>query len=141
MSYLDVITLNEAKIHLGVDDTSRDSEITRMIVSSLQQVENDTNVHVIAKDLTYYPHQGVVVVYDFPINTVVEGKKERPNYAIYENVTDSLLLNVGYQDPIDVPPSIKELAFILLEERFHKGLYDPTKEYLYAMSREKRFII
>ena len=71
MAYIDVISLSEAKNYLRVDDTltEDDSSITRMINASLKYVENYTGVILFSRDVKYLVKEGVLQLYQYPINT------------------------------------------------------------------------
>ena len=69
MAYLTVIPLADAKTYLGVDDTSRDAEITRMIEAALALLEKRTNHIMVVGNKDYFYEDGCVRVYDYPINT------------------------------------------------------------------------
>lgn len=144
MAYLDVITLEEAKVHLGVDDTSRDAEITRMLKTCMSKVENDTNHYFEAANKTYVYLNNCVRVYDYPINTLdadtTATVTNKRLYSIYKDANnESIILNVGYSG--NVPDGLKDLVFILLWELFHNSNMTPTKEYMFICSQFKRFII
>ena len=114
MSYIDVITLETAKTYLGIDDTARDSEITRMINSACSYIEKYTNLILSDKDQTYYfDDNNCVRVYDFPINSLTSPlnavRTRRGSYSFYSTSTPSiteLVLNVGYSSALDVPSEI-----------------------------------
>lgn len=71
-TYLDIISLAEAKLYLRVDDTltEDDAQITNMINSSLQYVEDWTNIIMFSRAKTYRFVNSFVKVYDYPINSV-----------------------------------------------------------------------
>lgn len=128
MSYLDVITLETAKNYLGVDDslTEDDNDITRMIKSALEYVEEFTNILVYARDKDYLLQDCIKRVYDFPINTLNSPSDAvatlRPLYTSY-SVSDSDLnyinLNVGYTDPNNVPSKLIDVALEKIELMYY----------------------
>ncbi len=149
MAYTDVISLTEAKAHLGVDDTSRDTEITRMIETCLSIVEEETNRLVQRVDKEYlYDEKGCVRVYDFPINTTTFAdtvtRTRKTLYSIF-NDTDSdnegITLSVGYITATDVPKKIIDLALIYLWQLFHNGEIKETYESKKILQPLKRFIV
>lgn len=100
MSYLDVISLERAKIYLRIDAdlTDDDEEITSMINASLRYIEKRTNHIMYERDIVY---KGVcqVKVYDYPINSIVTDPApwslERSMYTIFPDDKE-VELNVGY---------------------------------------------
>lgn len=127
MAYTDVISLASAKDYLGVDDTSRDAEITRMIISALKYIEKQTNVLMQVTDKTYVLNNGCVKVYDTPINTVdgdladTVTKVNRNLYSIYTDTNsnnDTLTINVG---GTSVDSDLLEAGYMLIEHFFNEG--------------------
>ena len=127
MAYTDVISLSEAKDYLGVDDTSRDAEITRIITSALKYIEKRTNVLVDERNKVYDLIDGVVKVYDAPINTLdvnlsaTVSRIKRPLYSIYVETDDNqetLTLSVGSSN---VDEDLKEAGYMLIEHYFGEG--------------------
>lgn len=144
MSYSSVISTAQAKEHLGVDDSSRDAEIERMVRTCLSKVESETNWHVIDKDKVYHYTDGCVVVYDYPINSTTSTTHEvdvKTGYSVYTDSVETITLNIGYDDPAQVPDGLKDMALILLEQLFHKGELKETAEYKLLRDQFKRFII
>lgn len=127
--YLDLITLEDAKIHLGVDDTSRDREIARMIRMSLKYVEKHSNHILVPRDQAYLYRDGTVRIYDYPINSVVIPSPDTTTqyeFTTYSTYVDSnpenvgLTLNVGYTDPEDIPEELIEAAYMVLEHLYNQ---------------------
>jgi len=148
VSYLDVISLQNAKVHLGVDDTSRDTEIQRMIKSSLAYLERRTNYILYDRDREYHYNNGCVRVYDFPINSTTDtthAKKVKTLYTVYnENDTniESITLNVGYANAIDIPDDILDTGYAILECLFEGGKTSELSETIEDMINHlKRFVI
>jgi len=124
MSYLNVISVSNAKDYLGVDDTSRDAEIERMIVSALKYLEKRTNIIMMPFDKKYIVNNGCIRIYDYPINTLEADlptgvrRTIKRNYSIYYTSADTITLNVGN----DAPDSdILEAAFMLIDHYFNEG--------------------
>ena len=136
MSYLSVIPRQTAKDHLRVDDIASDTQIDRMIESALSLIEKRTNILVFQREETYsLAGENCIRVYDFPINSVVKGLAKdgtdvtltlEDNYdfeqkTLYTNYTSidgdavSLVLNVGYADPTDVPSELIEAALEMID--------------------------
>lgn len=127
MAYTGVISLSEAKDYLGVDDTSRDAEITRMISSALKYIEKRTNVLVDPRNKQYVLNGGCVRVYDSPINTLdtdLSATITRENKGLYSIYTETdsnattITLNVGSNT---VDEDIKEAAYMLIDHYFNEG--------------------
>jgi hypothetical protein len=122
MVYIDVIPLETAKTYLGIDDTARDVEITRMINSACVYIEKYTNVLLADREQTYYfDDNNCVRVYDFPINSLTSPanavRTRRGTYSFYSTSTSSateLVLNVGYSVVADVPSDIVEAALEII---------------------------
>ena len=128
MAYLDVITLDDAKTYLRVDDTLTDDDvrITSMIKAALSTIERMTNILVYSRSKTYLFDDYCVRVYDFPINSLITPADatvtEKGLYSIYEtsNTSDTeLVLVVGYADPTDVPAEIVEAALEYIKYMYY----------------------
>ena len=108
--YTDVISLEQAKLYLKVDDgqTITDDEITGMINSALSFIEKRTNHIFKTRDKVYFKDCALVQqvrVYDYPIdNTETELEIEyRPLYAIVPTVNNMVTLTTGYTSVEDIP--------------------------------------
>lgn len=123
MAYLSVIPLANAKTYLGVDDTSRDTEITRMIEAALSLIEKRTNYIMVIGIKDYFYENGCAWVYDYPINasTIPDSVTvtEKQLYSIYEDSNssnDKITLNVG---GTTIPSDLKEAGYMLIEFYFN----------------------
>jgi hypothetical protein len=155
MSYLNVITLQEAKDYLRIDDTltEDDARITSMIKASLRYIERQTNVILYARDKEYLFTDYCVRVYDYPINTIISPTdldvKEKELYTIYSvNKSDvKLNLNIGYVNSDDVPNEIIEIALEYLKYMYYDsesntGNSGEIPMYIKQMIHDqKRFIV
>ena len=148
MPYTNVISLASAKDYLGVDDTSRDAEITRMIESALRFLEKRTNIIMEPQTKDYVFVDNCVRVYDHPINTLdntlPEGvtREVRTLYSVY-TTTDSdiktLELNVGSNT---VDNDLVEAGYMLIEHYFQEGQRTPIPMVVEEIINiNKRFII
>ena len=126
--YLDVISLQTAKNYLGVDDSliEDDNDITRMIKSALEYVEEFTNVLVCARDKDYLLQDCIKRVYDYPINTlntptdaVATLRPLYTSYSVSDSDLDFINLNVGYTDPNDVPSKLIDVALEKIELMYY----------------------
>lgn len=125
MSYLNVITLQEAKNYLRVDEDYNDDDamITNMIEAALLSIEEETQHILFAREETYLLLDGCARVYDFPINSVTSPTSDleaiyKPLYTLYEyssSNNEDLVLNVGYNDANDVPKFIKEYGLYIID--------------------------
>ena len=139
MAYTDVITLADAKLYLRIDDTltDDDAQITRMISSALSYVEKWTNVLVYARNKDYLIVDGIIRVYDYPINSVVS-----PDEADM-TITRKTLYTI-YVDPDDVPQELKDVALEIIDNMYYRndwknmGLSPLSIDIL---NKHKRFII
>lgn len=116
MDALDVISLTEAKTYLGVDDTSRDAEITRMISSAINFIEKRTNHILVEKTKTYIFRNGCVRVYDYPITSTNGTAEVKNGYSVYtDTVADDIDLTLGYTAIEDVPSELVEACYMMLK--------------------------
>lgn len=148
MSYTNVISLINAKTYLGVDDGSRDAEITRQIGAALRYVEEHSNHIVVSRDKKYYYRGSCVNVYDTPITAVVFPNPdttevvEKTGYVTYMDTNSEneyVQLTVGYDDPTDIPETLIEAAYIILKSLFY-GEPIPMEAHD-MLNTNKRFII
>jgi len=125
ISYLDVISLEQAKLYLKVDDlqTVTDNEIVSMINSSLSFIEKRTGHILKNKTKTYYPCAltNSVIVYDYPIIDAPIGTQVRQNNSIVPIVNGSVSLELGYTDIEDVPNELIDAALQLLKVWFYES--------------------
>lgn len=124
MPYTDIISLEDAKDYLGVDDTSRDTEISRMIKSALYFMEKKTQHYLLPIDKVYNYKNNCARVYDYPINTsITEDVEVCSGYSIYtESDSDikTITLNVGYEEVSDIPEDLVEAGYIMLKFFFYE---------------------
>ena len=150
MAYLDVITLTEAKNYLRIDDgmTDDDSRIRSMINASLSYLESLTNIIFYQRDKTYLAVDGCVYVYDYPINSVTspddydsDDTVRKNGYSIYNYGIDTtdITLNVGYIDPENIPPELKEVAFEILDLMYYEK--ETGKSYIKDLSEFSKGVI
>ena len=125
--YLDLITLEDAKIHLGVDDTSRDREIARMIRMSLKYVEKHSNHILVPRDQAYLYRDGTVRIYDYPINSVVIPSPDTTTqyeFTTYSTFVDSNPESIGTmlreEQQEDIPEELIEAAYMVLEHLYNQ---------------------
>jgi hypothetical protein len=156
MAYLDVISLADAKNYLRVDDTltDDDTQISRMIKSALSTIEKRTNVLVYARSKNYLFQDYCVRVYDFPINALtsptdaeVENKELHTNYEASKTTDVTLVLNVGYVDPLDVPYELIDCALQYVKYLYYEAETDKANKGMLPLwlqdmiNQNKRFII
>ena len=158
MAYLDVITLDQAKTYLRVDDTltEDDAQISSIIQASLVYIENYTDNLVTARSENFLFVNNLVKVYKYPINSLVSpdvddiSSEEFTTFVNYcytgndENV-NKLVLNVGYADPNDVPKDLRQVAFEIIDIMYYgaetgKKLSDLSELSKSILDRYKRFI-
>ena len=127
-SYLDVISLETAKLYLKIDEgqTETDNEITGMINSALSYIEKRTNHIFKTRDKLYYKDCALVQqvkVYDYPIdNTVTElDIQYRPLYAIVPTIDNVVTLTVGYDNVEDIPAELIDSALQLINFWFYNS--------------------
>lgn len=117
MAYIDVIPLEIVKDYLGIDDTSRDREITRMIDSACRYIEKYTNVMLVEREKDYFNTNGCIRVYDYPINTESELQEVKSTYSLYS--TDSITLSVGYELATEVPSDLVDAGLQIIDNWFY----------------------
>jgi hypothetical protein len=127
-NYTDVISLEQAKLYLKVDDgqTITDDEITGMINSALSFIEKRTNHIFKTRDKVYFKDCALVQqvrVYDYPIdNTETELEIEyRPLYAIVPTVNNMVTLTTGYTSVEDIPSELIDSALQLINFWFYNS--------------------
>ena len=127
-TYLDLISLEDAKVYLRIDDDQNetDNEIKSMIKSALMYVERRTNINLIPKNKEYTATNGVVNVYDYPINEVIDGAPSNvckrnlyTSYFVGYN-NEVLSLNVGYTDANSVPSDLIDVAKTIIKVMYYE---------------------
>ena len=149
MAYLDIKPLADAKVYLRIDDTltDDDAQITRMIKGALSFVERSTNVMLFAREKTYRFINGVVSVYDSPINSITtptddltsETKTLYTNYCYSVGDNSLLTLNVGYADLTDIPQELIEVAYEVIELMYYEK--QTNKSHLDSLSSLSTMIL
>jgi len=127
-NYTDVISLEEAKLYLKIDDgqTVTDNEITGMINSALSFIEKRTNHIFKTRDKVYYKDCALVQqvkVYDYPIDNSVTllDIEYRLLYAIVPTVDNVVTLTVGYEALDDIPSELIDSALQLINFWFYNS--------------------
>lgn len=119
MGYNDVLPLSKVKVYLRIDEdfTETDNEICTMRDAALRYIEKQTNHIMFARDIDYYKTElaNDITVYDYPINEVPEGKVELKYTLKSKFVTDSITLNIGYENPYDVPSELIQAALEMIK--------------------------
>ena len=132
MSYLDVITLAQAKTYFIIDDTQNetDAEITQMIKSALSYLEKKTNHIFYMRDISYdLDSSGCVRIYDFPVNirdsVLLPEDLQEEKKSLYTNLSsqtaDSLIVNVGYSLPASIPPELIDAALQMIKVWYYES--------------------
>jgi len=125
--YTDVISLEQAKLYLKVDDgqTITDDEITGMINSALSFIEKRTNHIFKTRDKVYFKDCALVQqvrVYDYPIDNIDElDIIYRPLYAIVPTVNNMVTLTTGYTSVEDIPSELIDSALQLINFWFYNS--------------------
>lgn len=156
MAYIDIITLEDAKNYLRIDDTltEDDASIVRMINAAFRYIEKYTNVIVSARDIAYNIKDGYARIYDYPINTDLDAltdyifDKNSLYYIVCDNTgaTTELTLNVGFADVDNVPEDLIEVAYEMIDLYYGESKDSGAKKKLSSMSMDslnlnKRFIV
>ncbi len=149
MTHSDIITLEEAKDYLALDDTSRDNEVLRMVKSAISWVQKRTDHVLVSKSKAYDLDEGCVRVYDFPIGAVPTGFNEtvKSTYSVIFaddwDAHESVTLPVGYANFDDVPEDLVEACYLMLKFFFYEqeGSGKIPLSVLEIADHYKRFII
>jgi len=126
-TYLDVISLDQAKLYLKIDtlQTETDDEITSMIKSSLSFIEKRTGHIFLTKNKTFYSCAltNSVIVYDYPIDNTVTllNIQYRQTNAIVPTVGGSVLLTLGYTSLDDIPNELIDAALQIIKVWFYES--------------------
>ena len=126
-SYLDVISLEQAKLYLKIDSLQieTDAEITNMINSSLSFIEKRTGHIFKTKSKTYYSCALVnsVIVYDYPIDNTITllDIQYRQTNAIVPTINGSVALTLGYDNIDDIPSELIDVALQLIKVWFYES--------------------
>ncbi len=144
MAYIDVIPLEIVKDYLGIDDTSRDREITRMIDSACRYIEKYTNVMLIEREKDYFNTNGCIYVYDYPINTESDLQTRKSTYSVYD--AKEITLSVGYELATDVPSDLVDAGLQIIDSWFYAGEKETTTSKIpqgaiMILDLYKRFIV
>ena len=125
-SYLDVISLDQAKLYLKIDSlqTETDNEIKSMINSSLSFIEKQTNHIFKTKSKVYYKDCALVQqvkVYDFPIINAPIGTQVRQSNSIVPTINDMVTLELGYTNLDEIPSELIDAALQLIKVWFYES--------------------
>jgi len=124
-SYLDVISLAQAKLYLKIDtlQTETDDEITSMIKSSLSFIEKRTGHIFLTKNKTFYSCAltNSVIVYDYPIIDAPLNTQVRQTNSIVPTIDGSVLLTLGYASLDDIPNELIDAALQIIKVWFYES--------------------
>jgi len=124
-AYLDVITLERAKLYLRIDNelTDDDTEIESMINASLRYIEKRTNHLVYAREQVYNG-VGQDIVYDYPINEIVTDPApfvcHFTMFDVFPN-DKTVTLKVGYLTPDLVPDELIQSALQMIKVWYYES--------------------
>lgn len=125
-----ILPLAEVKRYLRLDDDFNDDneDIERMIASALEYMEKQTNHVFRVQDKTYYNTQseygcGSITIFDTPINTTEFGDKTPLYFSGYVKFvnTESITVNVGYSNRVDVPSALIECALQMIKVFYYEA--------------------
>ena len=125
-NYIDVISLDQAKLYLKIDSgqTETDDEITGMINSALSFIEKRTGHIFKTRDKVYYKDCALVQqvkVYDYPIQDAPTDTVVRPLHSIVPTVNDVVTLTIGYANLEDIPSELIDAALQLIKVWFYES--------------------
>lgn len=154
--YLDVISLEQAKLYLKIDEgqDATDDEITQMIASSLSFIERKTNHIFKTREKVYYKDCALVnhaTVYDYPIINDPESEEfinnivYRINKAIVPTVNGFVTLTIGYDDIEDIPMELIDCALQIINFWFYnsetKNSVNSIPDFVMeAINQNRRFV-
>jgi len=157
MAYQDIITIDQAKAYLRIDDgmSADDMFVGIMINTAFQYIEQFTNVICVAVDKVYrYDENKEVRVYDFPINTEIlpSGVDVEYNdlydiyYSDFGSDIESVFLNVGYELATDVPNDLVVVAYEIIDVLYYgkesgKSIDDLSPMAMQILWNNKRFML
>ena len=157
MAYQDIITIDQAKAYLRIDDgmSADDMFVGIMINTAFQYIEQFTNVICVAVDKVYrYDENKEVRVYDFPINTEIlpSGVDVEYNdlyeiyYSDFGSDIESVSLNVGYEFATDVPNDLVVVAYEIIDVLYYgkesgKSIDDLSPMAMQILWNNKRFML
>lgn len=158
MSYLTVITLEQAKNYLRVDDTltEDDDQITSMINMALNYVEKHTQNYVYQRDETFIAYSGILKSYAYPVVAVVDPvddtlytadrKTLYTNYWVHSGETTDITLTVGWETVAEVPDGLRQVAFEIIDIYYYgnetgKSMDDLSQLSIDILNQHKRFLI
>jgi hypothetical protein len=128
MSPIDVISLQNARDWLVVDDNFDDTIITRLINSAVSWVEQYTCYRLYARDETFITTSCKTSLPYFPINSKSIKLKDDTDYTATNNtyfyaalslivdcpIQSTIMLNTGYTDPTQIPSPLLEACYKLI---------------------------
>lgn len=147
MIYTNIISIEEAKDYLGIDDSSRDVEITRIIAAALRYVENKTGHILEPRAITYNLINGSVRVFDFPIistaNVTATTTASGLSTLYHDSNNTTITLTVGYTSSSDIPSDLLEAGFMLIKFFFYEqeGSGKMPDVINYLLQQHQRFIV
>lgn len=105
-------------LRIDADQTDTDREIERLITAAASLVERKTNHVLIRREKTYFPVNGKVRVYDYPISVPVPfGVDYTSSYAdIYADVPVTVM--AGYNER-EAPEALVEAVFQIVEHWYY----------------------
>lgn len=120
--YLDIITLEQAKLYLRIDDcqSETDTEIEQMIKSALAFCEKRTNHILFPRDKQYFGCVHVFV-FDYPINNLPSDAEQSQMYSKVYTSGGSVTLNIGYTDSEDIPSEIIDVALQIIKVWYYEA--------------------
>lgn len=124
--YLDVISLDQAKIYLKIDSgqNETDAEIKQMIGSALSYIEKRTNHIFMDREKVYYKDCALVQrvkVYDYPIKEAPAGTEYTNTFAFVPTVNNFVTLELGYDEVEDIPVELIDAALQLINFWFYNS--------------------
>lgn len=149
---MSVITLDQAKIYLRIDDdldVDMEAEL-QLLINAAESVISEKTGHILnPMSRTYTPGpDGCVRVYEYPINEGIPedvGVVHKANFSSFYSA-EPVTLNVGYEQVADVPEALVNAALQLLKFYYYEAEAKATPQKMppqihQAIMTYKRFIL
>lgn len=123
---MSVITIDQAKLYLRIDDAldaGQEAELQSMIDASEAFIERKTG-HILENALRLYRKSadGCIRIYDTPVTADLSSvDHEIKNGYILINNEDSILVQVGYLTPEQIPQDLINAALMMLKVWYYES--------------------
>jgi hypothetical protein len=122
-TYLDIFPLKGVKHFLKVDFCDFDDEIELYIKSACRLFEQRTQYNLAEVEISFNEGDRI---YNFPINDNLNKLQNKGTYFVAK---EDVTLNLGYQDPLEVPEDIKDCVIEIVKEKLRAKEADELPSY------------